>query len=80
MRSIVASLVLTALLNIVPRLFPAQTRKARVRIAERLEGTFNAPDSDPRGSRVRVFFPWKAMLAISIGLTIALNLVAYFLN
>lgn len=29
-----------------------------------------------KGPRVRVFVPWKAMLAVSIGLTVVLNVVA----
>jgi hypothetical protein len=33
---------------------------------------------DPNTPKVQVFVPWKAMLLISIGLTVVVNLVGVF--
>ena len=77
--SIVVSVVLTIVLNLGLRLFPG----AGDRAGRRME-TWAAPDPDDRTdtsvprrppTRVRVFFPWKAMLIASLVLTILLNLV-----
>jgi hypothetical protein len=64
--SIVLSVVLTVVLNLGVRAFPHATERA-VRRAEEW------PDD---GRRVRVFFPWKAMLIASIVLTIVVNVFA----
>ena len=73
--SIVASVALTALLNLVPMLFPNASRRAQERLVERMhEHQRRIDDPDP-GPRVRVFFPWKAMLLGSIVLTVIVNLV-----
>lgn len=77
--SILASVVLTVVLNLGLRLFPG----AGDRAGRRME-TWAAPNPDDRSEpyvpqspqrRVRVFFPWKAMLIASLGLTILLNVV-----
>lgn len=77
--SIVASVVLTVVLNLGLRLFPG----ARGRAGRRIE-TLVAPDPHDRSdscapqppqTRFRVFFPWKAMLIASLVLTILLNVV-----
>jgi hypothetical protein len=71
--SLVLSLLLTITLNIVVRLFPGGTRRAL--------NWFDDPsarDSDEATtsrSRVRVVVPWKMMIALSIVLTIALNVL-----
>ncbi len=79
MLSIVASVLLTVVLNIGLRLFPG----AGDRAGRRME-TWAAPDPDDRSdpyvpqppqTRVRVFFPWKALLIASLVLTILLNVV-----
>ncbi len=72
-RSLVASAVLTLLLNFVPRLFPKATRKAEQEIHRRVEDAWDGRDLDDGGPRVKVFFPWKAMLIISAVLTIVVN-------
>jgi hypothetical protein len=77
--SIVASVVLTIVLNLGLRLFPGAGERGGRRAA-----TWAAPDPEvragpdeaqPHRSRVRVFFPWKAMLLASLVLTILLNVV-----
>lgn len=77
--SIVASVVLTVVVNLGLRLFPG----AGDRTGRRLE-TWAAPDPDDRSdpyapqpsqTRFRVFFPWKAMLIASLVLTILMNVV-----
>jgi len=67
--SIVLSIGLTVLLNVAMRAFPNGQR----RLEERAEGWLAAPPDEP--PRVRVFFPGKAMLIGSIGLTVLLNVV-----
>ncbi len=81
-QSVVASVLLTVALNLLPRLFPKATDRAEQRVHDDIRRTMDerttraeAPKSK---SRVRVFFPWKAMLAISIILTVLVNLVGYF--
>lgn len=74
--SLVASVVLTLLLNVLPRLFPKTARKTEQAVHQRMEEAFEQQPRD--GARVKVFFPWKAMLAISVGLTVVVNLVSYF--
>ena len=66
--SLVASLVLTAVANLVPRLF--------LRIGERAEHRFlrQMEEQVRTGKRFRVIFPWKTMLVVSALGTLALNL------
>jgi hypothetical protein len=68
--SLVLSLVLTVVLNLGVRAFPNGSRRFEDRteqwMASRADG----------GPRVRVFFPWKAMLIGSIVLTVLLNVIA----
>ena len=67
------SVVLTALLNIGLRAFPAAGRCVARGLAE-----LTSPDHDgahERDRRLRVFAPWKAMIVGSAILTIVVNLV-----
>jgi len=66
--SLIASVVLTLALNLLPALFPNAAAKAERKIVEKMQET----------PKVRVFFPWKAMLLISLGLTVAVNLIGVF--
>jgi len=75
--SIIASIVLTLLINIVPRFFPKTTRKVERSIHEKLEQTLDEQERG-EGPRVKVFFPWKAMLVISLALTVVVNLIGFF--
>ncbi len=69
--SLVLSIVLTVVLNLGVRAFPNGSR----RVGERGERWLadRALDDSPR---VRVFFPWKAMLLGSIVLTVLVNVIA----
>lgn len=69
--SLVSSIVLTVVLNLGVRAFPNGGR----RIEERTERWFESRRVDD-APRVRVFFPWKAMLIGSIALTVIVNLLA----
>ncbi len=71
--SLVASAVLTLALNFLPRLFPNATRKAEQEVHRRVEDAWADREPGDGGPRVKVFFPWKAMLIISIVLTIVVN-------
>ena len=74
-QSLIASALLTIALNVLPRLFPKQTQRAEQRIHDKVEQSFHDRDE---GRRVRVFFPWKAMLIGSIVLTVLVNLAGLF--
>ncbi len=65
--SVVASVVLTIVLNLAVRSSP----HASDRFARRLADLSSPARSS--GSRVRVFVPWKAMLAASLILTVVVN-------
>ena len=77
--SIIASIALTVVLNVVIRAFPGTSADARARqvFGEHQERPDEMPEPDAR-PRMRVFFPWKQMLAWSAGLTILLNLIRLF--
>ena len=72
--SLIASIVLTLAL---PALFPNAAAKAERKIVKKMQET-HSDRIDPNTPKVRVFFPWKAMLLISLGLTLAVNLVGIF--
>jgi len=71
--SIIASVVLTLALNIVPRLFPNASRRTVERIHEKIDQQARDVEAGNR-PRVQVFFPWKFMILASIILTVFLNL------
>ncbi len=77
--SAIASIVLTVLLNVLPRLFPGATRRAEEKMhdfvleAERAQEQRRDPNET--GPRVKVYAPWKAMLIGSIVLTVLVNVV-----
>ncbi len=66
--SILLSVGLTVLLNLLPRVFPGVQARMEGKLSERFKQD-NGGDS-----QVRVFFPWKFMLIGSIVLSLALNL------
>lgn len=74
--SLIASIVLTLALNLLPALFPNAAAKAERKIVEKMRETHD-DRINPDTPRVKIFFPWKAMLAISIGLTVLVNVVAF---
>ena len=73
--SLALSVVLTVVVNVVLRVFPGLGD----RIARRLErlATREPGDAPEDERRVRVFFPWKAMIVGSVVLTILVNLVLW---
>ncbi len=77
-QSAVASVVLTVALNFLPRLFPNATRKAEQEVHRRVEDAWSDREPGDGGPRVKVFFPWKAMLIISIVLTVLVNVAGAF--
>ena len=78
--SLIGSIVLTVLLNLLPLLFPKTTRKAEQRIVEKMGETIERSERAERGEgpRVKVFFPWKWMLLASVVLTVLVNVVGWF--
>jgi hypothetical protein len=74
--SLIASIVLTVALNLLPMLFPKTAAKAERKIVKAMQESHeNRLDSNT--PRMWVFFPWKAILLISIILTIAVNLIGF---
>lgn len=83
LQSLIASVVLTLALNLLPRLFPRATDRAEQRVHDQVRQAFDERETGaetPRRTTIKVFFPWKAMLAISVILTVLVNLVGYFAN
>ena len=75
--SVIGSIILTALLNLLPALFPKSAEKAERKMLEKMQ-QMHEDRIDPGTPKVQIFFPWKAMLAISLFMTVAMNLVGYF--
>jgi hypothetical protein len=75
--SLILSLVLTLVANVALHVFPELGSRL-----SRWLATITSPD-DPddrasaRSSRVRVIFPWKTMIAVSIILTVLLTLLRW---
>ena len=75
--SLVLSVVLTLVANVALRVFPELgPRIARWFAAITASDT---PHRTARSSRVRVFFPWKAMIVVSIILTVLLSLLRWMM-
>ena len=74
--SLIASVVLTLAINLLPALFPNAAAKAERKILEGVQKT-HENRVDPNTPKIRVFFPWKTMLLISVVLTISVNLVRF---
>ena len=75
--SIVGSILLTLLLNLLPLLFPNQAAGLQRRMEEHARRSVQQHE-DQNQPRVKVFFPWKAMIVISVLLTVLVNLVGFF--
>lgn len=71
--SLVGSFVLTVLLNTLPKAFPGAAKRAEQALHGQLD-RMQQP-SDGSGGRVKVVFPWKTMLVVSIGLTVLINVI-----
>ena len=72
--SIVASVVLTVLLNVALRLWPGAADRGAERFTNWM-GRQGADDPGLRPGRTRVIVPWKGMLIASVVLTVLLNLM-----
>jgi hypothetical protein len=72
--SIVASVVLTVLLNLAIRRWPGAAQRGEQQMTDWAERQRGA-EFGPQERRVRVVVPWKAMIVASVGLTILLNVV-----
>ncbi len=72
--SIIGSVVLTIILNLLPLLFPNAASKLQKKLEENARRAIEQHE-DGSQPRVTVFFPWKAMLIGSIILTILVNLI-----
>lgn len=70
--SILLSVALTVILNVLPRLFPGAAGRASAAAERRLQTPVDDDDTRPS---VRVFFPWKWMIGISVVGTLLLNLL-----
>jgi len=77
--SIVGSIILTILLNALPLLFPKGAAKVQQKLEENARNMIEQHEDNKR-PRVKVFFPWKAMLLGSLILTILVNLIGFFAN
>ena len=75
--SVIGSIALTLALNLLPMLFPNASRRARERLLDEMREHQRRIDAPEPGPRVRVFFPWKAMLVGSLVLTVLVNLVGW---
>ncbi len=75
--SIIGSIVLTVVLNVLPLLFPNAASKMQRKIEENARRAIEQHE-DNNQPRVKVFFPWKAMLIGSVVLTVLVNLVGFF--
>ncbi|QEG21715.1 hypothetical protein [Mariniblastus fucicola] len=75
--SIIGSVVLTLLLNLLPMLFPNFAANTMRKLEQSARQTIDQHEDNNR-PRVKVFFPWKAMLIGSVILTILVNLVRMF--
>src|SRR5262249_5367903 len=78
--SIVASIVLTIVLNVAIRAFPGLGDWMHERMARLADRSANDAGRDPDRRRVQVFFPWKAMVVASVVLTLAINRVVLVLR
>ena len=75
--SIIGSIVLTIALNVLPLLFPNAATKLQKKMEENAKRAIEQHEDDNQ-PRVKVFFPWKAMLIGSLVLTVLVNLIGYF--
>ena len=75
--SIIGSIVLTIIMNVLPLLFPNAAAKMQRKIEENARRAIEQHEDDNQPS-VKVFFPWKAMLIGSVVLTVLVNLIGYF--
>ena len=77
--SIIGSVALTLLLNLLPMLFPKTARRAQEKMIDEIRKQHDWEDDAARpGPRVKVFFPWRTMIAVSLLATLVLNAFSWF--
>ena len=74
--SIIGSIVLTELINVLPLLFPKASDKLQKKIEDNARRSIEQHEDDNQPI-VKVFFPWKAMLIGSLVLTVLVNLIGW---
>ena len=72
--SLVLSVVLTVVLNVALRAFPGLGERIGRGLAALVAPR---PGEEPGESGVHWYFPWKAMLVVSVALTVLLNLLRW---
>ncbi len=81
LNSVVASVLLTAVINLVPRLFPGSSAEDHIRemVGEEPSRPREGPDqSHPSASpKYRIWFPWKQMLVWSMGISLVINVLEF---
>lgn len=75
--SIIGSVTLTVLLNVLPLIFPKTSIKMQKKIEENAKRAIQQHEDENQPS-LKILFPWKAMLVISLMLTVLINAVFYF--
>ena len=75
--SIVGSIVLTLVLNFLPLLFPNQAATLQRKVEEHARRSIEQHE-DQNQPNVKIFFPWKAMIIVSIILTVLVNVIGLF--
>lgn len=74
--SIIGSVLLTVALNVLPLLFPNAADKLQRKMEENARRSIEQHQNDDL-PKVKVFFPWKAMLIASVVLTVIVNLISF---
>ena len=77
--SLIASVILTLVVNLLLWIFP-NAATWFYRKLEEFAKQATQEQQDESTPRIRVYFPWKAMIIISIVLTVLLNLISLLMG
>ena len=77
--SVVASVLLTAVINLLPRLFPGSSAEDRIRemVGEEPSPPREGSDQSLPPPPFRIWFPWKQMLVWSMGISLVINVLEF---
>ncbi|MFT4596110.1 MAG: hypothetical protein ACI9TF_000349 [Paracrocinitomix sp.] len=77
--SVVASVLLTVVINLLPRLFPGSSAEDRIRemVGEEPSRGDEGPDQSPSAPAFRIWFPWKQMLVWSMAISLLINVLEF---
>jgi hypothetical protein len=77
--SVVASVLLTAVINLLPRLFPGSSAEDRIRemVGEEPSRPHQGQDQSPSRPPFRIWFPWKQMLVWSMVISLVINVLEF---